>query len=89
MKAVVSVIGKDRIGIVNETTSLLVKYQLNILDINQTLMEGYFTMIMLVDLSEMNSDFDEVVEEFSKLGDSMGLSIKVQHEDIFNVMHQI
>lgn len=89
MKAVISVVGRDRIGIVYEATELLVKYKLNILDINQTLMEGFFTMIMVVDLSEMSVTFDEVVDGFDALGEKMGMSIRVQHEDIFDVMHKI
>lgn len=89
MKAVISVIGKDRIGIVHEATGLLVKYKLNIVDINQTLMEGYFTMIMLVDLSACPVDFDEVVKGFEDLGKKMDMVIHVQHEDLFDAMHQI
>ncbi|MDO5712969.1 MAG: ACT domain-containing protein [Tissierellia bacterium] len=89
MKAVISVVGKDRIGIVYEATELLVKYKLNILDINQTLMEGFFTMIMLVDLSAMTVSFDELVDGFDELGKKRGISIRVQHEDIFDAMHNI
>lgn len=89
MKAVISVVGKDRIGIVYECTGLLVKYGLNIVDINQTIMEDFFTMIMLVDLEKMSVSFDEVVEGFNALGEEMGMSIRVQHEDIFNSMHKI
>lgn len=89
MKAVISVVGKDQIGIVHAATGLLEKYQLNIIDINQTLMDEYFTMIMLVDLSHCQVDFDEVVAGFDALGEEMNLKIRVQHEDIFTAMHQI
>ena len=89
MKAVISVVGKDQIGIVHAATGLLVDYHLNIIDINQTLMDDYFTMIMLVDLSQCQVDFDEVLAGFDALGEKMGLKICVQHEDIFTAMHQI
>lgn len=89
MKAVITVIGIDRIGIVYEATKLLVKYNLNIIDITQTLMDGYFTMIMIVDLSKKNVEFDEIVDGFDQLAKDLGMSIKVQHEELFSSMHQI
>lgn len=89
MKAVITFIGNDKMGIVYRATELVVKYHLNIVDINQTIMDDYFTMIMIVDLSEKNVPFDEIVDGFSDLGEELGMYIKVQHEDIFNSMHQI
>ena len=89
MKAVITFIGNDKMGIVYKATQLVVKYHLNIVDINQTIMDEYFTMIMIVDLSEKNVPFDEIVDGFRELGDELGMYIKVQHEDIFKSMHKI
>ncbi|MBP2026016.1 ACT domain-containing protein [Peptoniphilus stercorisuis] len=89
MKAVITFIGNDKMGIVYKATELVVKYHLNIVDINQTIMDDYFTMLMIVDLSEKNVSFDEIVDGFTNLGEEIGMYIKVQHEDIFNSMHQI
>lgn len=89
MKAVITFIGNDKMGIVYKATELVVKYHLNIVDINQTIMDDYFTMLMIVDLSEKNVSFDEIVDGFTNLGKEIGMYIKVQHEDIFNSMHQI
>ncbi len=89
MKAVITFIGNDQIGIVHKATAILVKYNLNIVDINQTIMENYFTMIMLVDISESTVEFNEIVQAYNQLGEEIGMYIKVQHEDIFNAMHQI
>ncbi len=89
MKAVITFIGNDKMGIVFKATELIVKYHLNIVDINQTIMDDYFTMIMIVDMSEKTVPFDEIVDGFRALGEEIGMYIKVQHEDIFNSMHQI
>lgn len=89
MKAVITFIGDDKIGIVYKATELVVKYHLNIVDINQTIMDDYFTMLMIVDISQSNVEFKEIVDGFTKLGEEIGMYIKVQHEDIFNSMHQI
>ncbi|WP_138160678.1 ACT domain-containing protein [Peptoniphilus catoniae] len=89
MKAVITFIGNDKIGIVHKATEILVKYHLNIVDINQTIMDDYFTMIMIVDISESTVEFSEIVRAFTELGEEIGMYIKVQHEDIFKAMHQI
>lgn len=89
MRAVITIIGADKVGIVHEVTGLMVKYNLNIADINQTIMGGYFTMMMIVDLSNLNVPFDEMVDGFEKFADEIGMQIKVQHEDIFDAMHQL
>ncbi|MDO5040777.1 MAG: ACT domain-containing protein [Peptoniphilus sp.] len=89
MKAVITFIGKDQIGIVHKATEILVKYSLNIVDINQTVMEDYFTMVMLVDISQSTVEFNEIVEAYNRLGEEIGMYIKVQHEAIFDAMHQI
>ena len=89
MKAVISIIGKDKIGIVYRATELVVKYHINIIGLNQTVMDDYFTMIMVVDISEASVGFDKIVDGFKKLGEEIGMKIKVQHEDIFNSMHSL
>jgi ACT domain-containing protein len=89
MKAIVTVIGKDKVGIIQGVTSVLSENNINIMDINQTLMQDYFTMIMLVDLEKTKIDFKEIKEKLDKKADELGVSIKIQHQDIFASMHQI
>lgn len=90
MKAIVTVIGKDRVGIIAEVCSLLASLNVNINDINQTVMQNdFFTMVMLADVSQSSVSFGEISEKLSKKGEEMGLSIKIQLEDIFNAMHRI
>lgn len=89
MRAVVTVIGKDRTGIIYNVSKILAENNANIEDISQTIMQGFFTMIMLVDLSKINSDFSKLKEELDALSKTIGMSIRIQHEDIFNAMHSI
>jgi ACT domain-containing protein len=89
MKAVLTVIGKDRIGIIAAVSNILADSNINILDISQTIMQGFFTMIMLVDISQMSLNFSEISERLDRKGQELGLSIRLQHEDIFNAMHRI
>lgn len=89
MKAFITVIGKDKIGIINEVTSILVQEQVNIIDITQTLLEDYFTMIMLVDLKKMKTDFKQLKIKLENKASEIGVEIKIQHEDIFNTMHKL
>ncbi|MGD9678357.1 MAG: ACT domain-containing protein [Vulcanibacillus sp.] len=89
MNAVITVIGKDKIGIIAEITTVLAKYHVNILDISQTILQDYFTMIMIVDLLKMNISFDQLSNNLSEIGEEFGLSVKIQHQDIFNAMHKI
>lgn len=90
MKAIVTVIGKDRVGIIAEVCSLLASLNVNINDINQTVMQNdFFTMVMLADVSQSSVSFGEISEKLKKKGEEMGLSIKIQLEDIFNAMHRI
>ncbi len=88
-KAVITVIGKDRVGIIYSVSDILAKANINILDISQTTMQDIFTMIMLVDIRESKSKFSELSKELEALGEELGLSIRIQHEDIFNSMHRI
>ena len=89
MKAIITVIGMDRIGIIAQVSTLLAECNVNILDISQTILGEYFTMMMLVDLEQVNSPLDEVKEKLNQSGQSLGVSIKLQHEDIFRSMHRI
>jgi len=89
MKAIVTVVGPDRIGIIADICTLLASRSINIIDISQTVMESFFTMTMLVDLGEQSDEFDELVTVISNKGAEMGLSIRIQREDIFQAMHHI
>ena len=89
MKAIVTVIGKDRAGIIAEVCTLLAENKINILDISQTVMEGFFTMTMLIDMKECAVPFAEISEKLGAKGGEMNLSIRVQREDIFDKMHRI
>ncbi len=89
MRAVISVIGKDRVGIIAGVSKILAEANVNILDISQTIMQEIFTMVMLVDISQANIPFPGLSEDLKALGVKLGLSIQIQHEDIFNSMHRI
>ncbi len=89
MKAVVTVIGKDKKGIIAAASSECAKMGANIVDISQTVMSEYFAMIMLVELSELESDFKTFKENLENAGGALGVDIRVMHEDIFNSMHRI
>ncbi|KXB70741.1 ACT domain protein [Peptoniphilus sp. DNF00840] len=89
MRAVITVIGSDKIGIVYEVVKKMVEFDLNIVDITQTILDDCFTMIVIVDLTKMNVEFQEVVDAYEKLGKELDLSIRVQHQGIFDKMHQI
>ena len=89
MRAIVTVIGKDQVGIIAEICSLLASKGVNILDISQTILQEYFTMIMLVDLTGSGIAFDELSGQLHASGESRGLSIRIQREDIFEAMHRI
>ena len=90
MKAIVTVMGKDKVGIIAEVCSLLASLNVNINDINQTVMQNdFFSMVMLTDVSKSNVSFGEISEKLGAKGEEMGLVIKIQLEDIFNAMHKI
>jgi ACT domain-containing protein len=89
MKAVITVIGKDKTGIIYGVTSVLAENDVNIMDINQTIMQDYFTMIMLVDLTGMEGDFEELKKKLQKKGEELCVNIRIQHEDIFKCMHEV
>ena len=88
MKSVVTVMGIDRPGIIAKVSNSLFENGVNILDINQTIMQDIFTMVMLVKMSE-KTDFSVVVSDLEKIGAEIGVDIRVQNEEIFNSMHRI
>jgi len=89
MRAVITVIGIDRVGIIAAVSNILFQANVNILDITQTTMQGLFTMIMLVDAGKASVDFEELSGTLAAKGDEMELKIRIQHEDIFKSMHRI
>lgn len=89
MKAVVTVVGKDQVGIIAAVCVELASYQINVLDISQTVMQGYFTMMMVVDVSGCTLPLAELCKAMEAKGMEMGLSIRVQREDVFNAMHRV
>lgn len=89
MKAIVSVIGEDKRGIIAKVTTALWEMNINVEDISQTIMQKYFTMIMLVDLSEANLVFDEISARLKQTGEKIGVDIRIQSEAIFQAMHRV
>ena len=89
MRAVVTVTGKDKTGIIAKVSAFLAQQGVNIEDISQTIMSEYFAMIMVVDLSEAKSELAVLAQECADLGKQIGMAIYVQQEDIFNAMHNI
>ena len=89
MKAIVTVVGKDRVGIIAEVCTQLAAFNVNVLDISQTVMQGYFTMMMATEVSESNVPVAELSKKMEEVGREMGLSIRVQREDIFQAMHRV
>ncbi len=89
MKAVITVVGIDRVGIIAGISKVLAEANANILDISQTILQEYFTMMMLVDLSDINITMEKLKEKLTEEGEQLGLSVKLQHEDIFRSMHRI
>lgn len=89
MRAVVTVVGKDKTGIISKVSTFLAEKDVNILDISQTIMDEYFAMIMMVDLSNSQTELSQLAEECSAMGRKIDMSIHIQHEDIFNAMHSV
>ncbi len=88
-KAIITVVGKDTVGIIAKVCTHLADNQINILDISQTIVQGYFNMMMIVSMDNCIKDFGSVTEELAQLGDEIGVQVKCQLEDIFNKMHRI
>ena len=89
MNAIVSVIGRDRVGICAAVCNKMADYQINILDISQTIVQGNFTMVMAVDLAKATAPFAEISGALGALGESMGLSVRIQRQEIYDAMHEI
>ena len=89
MKAIVTVVGKDQVGIIAGVCAKLAEYNANVLDISQTVMSGYFTMMMVADVSACNVPLAQLCTDMEEHGKTKGLSIRVQREDIFEAMHRI
>ena len=89
MRAVITVTGKDKVGIIAMTSAECAKYGANIIDISQTVMKEYFAMIMLTELDGLTLDFSEFCEKLKVAGKESGVEISVMHEDIFNTMHRV
>ena len=89
MRAVVTVMGNDKPGIIAKTSTLLAENNVNILDITQTIVQNIFTMVMLVDISQSKQEVSVLADSLNTLGTDLGVEIRIQHEDIFNSMHRI
>ena len=88
-KAIITVVGKDRVGIIAGVCTYLAENQINILDINQTIVKGFFNMMMVVDVENITKSFGEVAQEREQGGEEIGVSVKIQREEIFLKMHRI
>lgn len=89
MKGIITVLGKDKVGIMAKVCTYLADEEVNILDISQTIVTGFFNMMMIVDISNHEHKFEEVSEGLKKIGSQIGVDIKLQREDIFDNMHRI
>ena len=89
MRAVISVVGRDRVGILAKVSNACADCNANIIDVTQSVLEDMFVMVMLVDISDMHMDFPALTKQMNELGESIGMVIHVMHEDIFNSMHRI
>lgn len=88
-KVIVTVIGEDRVGIIASVAKVLAEHQINILDISQTILQDFFTMMMIVDISQSTVSLQSLQDILKKLGEEIGMQIQAQHEDIFRYMHRI
>lgn len=88
-RTIITVIGRDRVGIIAKVCTFLAENDINVLDINQSIVQGFFNMIMIVDAQNAKKDFAVLNNEIEKISEELGVKIKMQHEDIFNVMHRI
>ena len=88
-KAIITVVGKDTVGIIAKVCGYLADNKINILDISQTIVQEYFNMMMIVDMTKMEKEFTVVTQELADLGKGVGVQVKCQREDIFDMMHRI
>ena len=89
MRAVITVIGKDKVGILHKVSGVCAEYHANVLEVTQSVLQDMFAMIMMVDITDMTTDFTKLSDKLTTLGTDLGLSIHTMHEDIFNAMHRI
>lgn len=88
-KVIITVVGKDTVGIIANVCTYLAENKINILDISQTIVSGYFNMMMITDMENASVDFEKTVEDLDALGDGIGVKIKAQKEEIFESMHRL
>ncbi|MCI8483435.1 MAG: ACT domain-containing protein [Lachnospiraceae bacterium] len=88
-KAIITVVGKDTVGIIAKVCTYLAENKVNVLDISQTIVQDFFNMMMIVDLKEKVKPFDQCAKELEQLGEEIGVAVKCQREEIFNKMHRI
>ena len=88
-KSIITVLGKDSVGIIAKVCTYLANNNVNILDINQTITGGFFNMMMIVDYSKADKEFGEIVDDLDKLGEEIGVRIRCQREEIFTKMHRV
>ena len=89
MRAVITVIGKDTVGILAKVSNICASYNANIIEVTQSVLQELFCMIMLVDISKLNTEYASLSSSLSELGKDMDISVHIMHEDIFNSMHRI
>lgn len=89
MRGIITVVGKDKVGIIAKVCTLLSEKNVNILDISQTIVKEYFNMMMIVELNDTSEELDSLIDLLDSLGEEIGVNIKLQHESIFNSMHRI
>ena len=88
-KTIITVVGKDSVGIIAKVCTYLAENKINILDISQPIVQGFFNMMMIVDTNEATKSLDEISDDLDKIGEEIGVRIQVQLEDIFNMMHRL
>jgi UPF0237 protein EUBREC_1564 len=88
-KVIITVVGKDTVGIIARVCTYLAENKINILDISQTIVSGYFNMMMITDMENASVDFERIVDELNTLGNNIGVKIKAQKEEIFESMHRL
>lgn len=89
MRAVITVIGKDDVGILYQVSGVCAQYHANVVEVTQSVLQDMFAMIMMVDITDITVDFSQLCDDLTALGEKLGLSIHTMHEDIFNAMHRI
>ena len=88
-RTIITVVGKDTVGIIAKVCTYLAENDINILDISQTIVQEYFNMMMIVDMSKMKKSFEIIADELTKIGEDLGVQVKCQREEIFDMMHRI